>query len=168
MILDDFWNLKLLWRYWQSPASWNSLTWVWFNEKFWNIVLTVCLMNLLQNILVTSCFTFFPSCATNIKVKWMKTEAWRYETRNKDLFYVLRGTFWETRMRETKCTFCSIVGWGDFELWKIANLLRNKKWVNLPLTCWEKSIFLARKGYEILWKISEQAQVRIYDRSSKR
>lgn len=54
-----------------------------------NIVLTVCLMNLHQNILVTSCSCSSFSCATEITSNWMKMWSVKIRfcaTRNKDVF----------------------------------------------------------------------------------
>lgn len=68
--------------------------------------------------------------------------------------------FWKTRTRREMRVFCSIVIWGDFELWKIADLTENKKVGKFTLNLLRKEhIFLLEKGYEILWKISA-AQVK--------
>lgn len=117
-----------------------------------NIVLTSCLMNLLQTILVISCFLSLirPNVQQiSLRSEW-KTEAWRYEIPNNGKFSPLQTFTTDKNLIGKKKEF--IVGWGDFELWKIANLCEEQNVGKLTLNLLRKS---PEKGYEILWKISE-------------
>lgn len=126
-----------------------------------NIVLTVCLMNLLQNILVTSCFIpFFPSsCATNIAFE-VNEKLKREEDEN----------FFVQQKLETKTTFFSrhflcVKGpfekleWVEWELHVLFHCCLRWFWImkdskspqrtkKLPLTCWEKRTPKHRRSSE--------------------
>lgn len=77
-------------------------------------------------------------------------------------FFYVKGPFKNKNGEGENCMFCSFVIWGDFELWKIANLSRSEKVGKITLNLLRKKHFsYVEKGYENFYgKLAKPAQVK--------